>query len=188
MGGAVHFDSFHQQDADVNVDLFVCGQPDFIIDVGLFEDDAGALLEVGEEAAGNFDVADEEGVEAHDIEGFFVDPDDAAEFLDDFFDEAAGLEFRVRLEIEDQDVLAAEAFAAGIDELAGAEESVYGDVFVFFFLLFLLVLLAGAGFLARALLEFVNLLQDTGVFLFWASVLRVWPLILTRVETSVPSR
>ena len=81
-GGAVHFDSFHQQDADVNVGLFVRGQPHFVIDVGLFEDDAGALLEVGEEAAGNFHVADEEGVEAHDIEGFFVDPDDAAEFLD----------------------------------------------------------------------------------------------------------
>ena len=148
------------------MDFFVGGEPDFVVDVGLFEDDAGALLEVGEEAAGNFHVVDKEGVEADDVEGFFVYPDDAAEFLDDFFDEGAGFEFGVGLEVEDQDVLAAEAFAARIDELAGAEESVYGDVFVFFFLLFLLVRLAGGGFLVGAFFQIVNFLQDSGVFFF----------------------
>ena len=148
------------------MDFFICREPDFVVDVGLFEDDAGALLEIGEEAAGKFHVVDEEGVEADDIEGFFVYPDNAAEFLDDFFDQGAGFEFGVGLEVEDQDVLAAEAFAAGIDELAGAEESVYGDIFVFFFLLFLLVLLAGGCFLVGTFFEIVNFLQDAGVFLF----------------------
>jgi hypothetical protein len=148
------------------VNFFVGWQPNFVVNVSLFEDDAGALLEVRQEAPGNFNVVDEESVEADDIEGFFVDPDDAAEFLNDFFYESAGFELGVGLEVEDQDVLAAEAFAAGIDELAGAKEGVDGDVFIFFFLLFLLVLLAGVGFLVRAFFQIVNLLQDAGVLFF----------------------
>ncbi len=68
------------------MDFFVSWQPDFVVDVGLFEDDASAFLEVGEKAASKFHIVDEEGVEADDVEGFFVNPDYAAEFLDDFFD------------------------------------------------------------------------------------------------------
>jgi hypothetical protein len=149
------------------VHLLVGREPDFVVYEGLFEHDAGTLLQIGEEAAGNFHVVDEEGVEAHDIEGFLVNPDYAAEFLDDFFHEAVRFEFGVGLEVENQDVLAAETFAPRIDELAGAEERVYGDIFLLIFLLGLLVLFVGAFFFLRTLFEFVDLFQDAGVFPFF---------------------
>jgi hypothetical protein len=102
------------------VGFLVGGEPDFVVEIGLFEDEAGAFLEIGEEAAGDVEVADEIAFEAGDFVGLLVDPDDAGEFVNDFFDHFVGLEFGIRLEIEDENVAAAEAFAARVDELRGA--------------------------------------------------------------------
>src|SRR5208282_2257160 len=104
-------------------------EPNFVVEELLLENKAGAFLQVGNEAAAEFHVANEVGFEAGDIVGFFVDPNDAGELLDDFFFEFAGLEFGIGLEIKDQDVLAAKTFAAGIDELAGAKKGFDADVF-----------------------------------------------------------
>ena len=93
--------------------------------------------------------------------GLFVDPDDAGEFVDDFFDHFVGLEFGIGLKVEDEYVLAAKTFAARVDELGGAEEGFDANVIVvlvflsFFFCFFVL----GVSFLAS---------------LFWISAMAFW--------------
>ena len=187
--GAVHLDSLHQEDADIHVDLLVGGEPHFVVHVGLLQDHPRALLQIGEQAAGKFHVVDEEGVEAHDVEGFLVNPYYAAEFLDDFFDEAARFEFRVGLEIEDQYILAAKTFAARIDELAGAEERVNGDVLAPLRPSALACSFSsGLSFLLAAFSRSSICFKTRAFSFFWASALSGWPLIFTRVETSVPWR
>jgi len=40
------------------VSFFVSGKPDFVIEKGLFENEAGAFLQVGEKAAAEVDIFD----------------------------------------------------------------------------------------------------------------------------------
>ena len=99
-GYGVDLESLHHEDADTDVGLFVSGEPDFVVNVGLLEGEAGSLLQIGDEAAGETEIADEVGFEARDVMCFFVDPDYAGQFVDDFFGELVGLEFGIGLEIE----------------------------------------------------------------------------------------
>lgn len=47
--------------------FLVGGEPDFVVEIGLLEDEAGTFLEIGEEAAGDAEVADEIGFETGDL-------------------------------------------------------------------------------------------------------------------------
>lgn len=126
----VDVEAFHQEDADADVGFFVGGEPDFVVEIGLFENEAGAFLKIGEEAAGDAEVADEIGFETGDFVSLLVDPDDAGEFVDDFLDHFVRLEFGIGLEVEDENVLSAKALTARVDELGGAEEGFDADVIV----------------------------------------------------------
>ena len=130
----VDIEAFEEEDADADVGFHVGGEPDLVVEIGLLEDEAGTLLEIGEQAADKAEIADEVGLETNDFASFFVDPDDAGQFLDDFFDDIAGLVFGIGLEIEDEDVFAVETFAARVDELAGAKKGFDADVIVIFFI------------------------------------------------------
>ena len=189
-GDGVDLESLHQQDADADVGFFVGGEPDFVVDIGLLENEAGSLLQIGEEAAGEAEVADEIGFEASDVVGLFVDPDDAGEFVDDFFDQFVRLEFGIGLEIENQNVLAAETFAARIDELAGAQKGFDADVIIVIFLSFLLPWLFRLWLLSW--LRFSGFLRFLFGFSRFLSFARrrsaALPSFLTSVEISSPSR
>ena len=144
----------------------VGGEPDFVVEVGLLEDEAGTFLEIGEEAAGNVEVADEIGFEAGDFVGLLVDPDDAGEFMDDFFDHFVGLEFGIGLEVEHQDVAAAETFAARVHKLGGTQEGFDANVIVvLFFFTFFLGLFVFCFLFGFALLDFRDFLLGLLVFL-----------------------
>ena len=98
-------------------------------------------MQIDEEAAGNFCVTDEVAFEANNLVRFFVNPHDSSQFLDDAFHHRVGFVFRIRFEIEDEDVLAAKTFVTGIDELADAKEDFDARFVVFFiFLAFFLFL------------------------------------------------
>ena len=163
--GFVDGEAFDQEDADADVDFGVGGQPDFVVEIGLLEDKAGAFLEIGEEAAGEAEITDEIGFETGHVVGLLVNPDDASEFLDDFFLEVAGFVFGVGLKIEHQDVLPVEAFVTRIDELRDAEKGFDADVFVVlvFFAFFFCLLILGI-FFGVALLNFGDFFLSLLVF------------------------
>ncbi len=81
--------------------FFVSREPDFVVDVGLLENEARSLLKVGDHAAGEAEIADKVGFEARDVVRLFVDPNYAGQLVGKFFDEFVRFEFRVGLEIED---------------------------------------------------------------------------------------
>src|SRR5215469_3406057 len=97
----VDFEAFHKQDANADVSLLVGRQPDFIINEGLLEDEARALLQVGKHATSELEVADEIGLETRDIVRLLIDPDDARELLHDFFFQLVRFEVGIRLEVKD---------------------------------------------------------------------------------------
>src|SRR5215467_11562407 len=72
----VDFEAFHKEDANADVGLLVGWQPDFIINEGLLEDEARALLQVGKHATSELEVAYEVGLEASYVVGLLVDPHD----------------------------------------------------------------------------------------------------------------
>ena len=155
--GGVDVEAFHEEDADADVGFHVGGEPDFVVEIGLLEDEAGAFLEIGEESAGDAEVADKIGFEAGDFVSLLVNPDDTGKFVDNFFHHFVGLKFGIGLEVEDEDVLAAEAFAAGVDELGGAKKGFDADigvVFVLLFLCFFLGFFVLGFFFGFALLDF----------------------------------
>src|ERR1700756_449935 len=47
----VDLEALHQEDANANVGFFVSRKPDFVINVGLLENKARSLLQIGHEAA-----------------------------------------------------------------------------------------------------------------------------------------
>jgi len=138
------------------VSLFVGRQPDFIVGVGLLKYKACSLLQVCDHATSEAKIADEVGFEPRDVVRFFVNPDYAGKFVDDFFGELVGLEFGIRLEIEDKDVLAAKTFAARIDKLSGAEKGFDADVLILFVFIFIFAFLFLLFFL-RVFFRFVFL-------------------------------
>ncbi len=162
----VDLEAFYKQDADADVRLFVRRKPDLVVYEFLLHDEAGAFLEIRKKASGEFHVADEIGFEPGYVMGLFVDPDDAGKFLDNFFNEFVRLEFRIGLEVEDQDILAAKAFAPGIYELRDVEEDFDAwFVIVFFALTSFLVLLFLGVSLGLSLLDIFDFLLCGLVFL-----------------------
>jgi hypothetical protein len=119
----VDLDTFQQENARADVRFVVGGEPYFVVDELLLQDEAGAFLKIGKQAAAYFYVADEIGFETGDIVGLFVDPDHSGQLLDDFFFEFMRFEIGIGLEVEDQDILAAESFSAGIHELRDAQKN-----------------------------------------------------------------
>src|SRR5262245_32333269 len=47
-GHFVHLESFQKQNAGANVSFFIRGKPDFVVEERLLENEAGALLQVGD--------------------------------------------------------------------------------------------------------------------------------------------
>src|SRR5579859_7792574 len=149
--------------------FFVSGKPDFIIDEGLFVDEAGAFLEIREQPAADFRVAHKIGFDARDLMGFFIHPDDTGQFLYDALNERARFILGIWLEIEDENVFSAETLAARIDELADAKKDFDSRV-VLVFILFLRAFLFPFFFLGflfgLLLLNFLNAFSRALVFFF----------------------
>src|SRR5262249_41558085 len=150
----VDFEAFQEQNPGANVGFLVRGKPDFVVEEGLFEDKAGAFLQIGEKAAGEANVFDKVGFEAGNVVRLFIHPDHSGQLLDDAFFELFGLVFGISFEIENQDILPAEALAPRIYELTSAQEKLYarfvgvfsffslrlGFFFLFFFVCFLFLM------------------------------------------------
>ena len=88
--------------------------------------------------------------------------------MDDFFDEFVRLEFGIGLEVEDENVLAAETFAARIHELAGTEKGFDADVIfvIFFVFAFLFGFFFFGIFLGFVFLDFFDGFLSFLVFFF----------------------
>src|SRR5262249_15855434 len=98
-----------------------------------------------------------------DVVGLFVNPDHSGELLNDFFHQLMSLVVGIGLEIEDQNILTSEAFAAGGYELADAPERLDAGIVVILVLFFLLL-----GFFFLCFLLFV---RSPKVFDFFLSFL-----------------
>src|SRR5579871_1442477 len=96
----IDLECLHHQHTDSDVRLFVRWQPDFVVDIRLFKNEARSLLQVCHHPARKTEVADEVRFQARDIVRLFVDPDDAGEFVDHFFGKLVRLELGIRLEVE----------------------------------------------------------------------------------------
>src|ERR1700738_2046717 len=91
--------------------------------------------------------------------GFFINPHRSRQLLDESFTHILRFVFRITLEIENQHIVAAETFAARINELTGTEEHFNTDVFVaLFFFSFCFGFLFLGFLLHSALLNVMNLL------------------------------
>ena len=80
VGVAGHFvdlETLYKQNAGADVRLLVSGKPDFVVEKGLFENEAGSLLQIGQKAAAEANVLYEVGFEAGDVVSLFVDPNHA---------------------------------------------------------------------------------------------------------------
>src|SRR5215472_10499515 len=100
---------------------------------------------------------------------FFVNPHYPRDFLREFFHHLVRLIFRVGLEIKNQDILTAKAFAARIHKLAAAKEDFdSGIIFVLFIVVlsFLLGLLFFGLFFGLVLLVVLDALSNPLVFFF----------------------
>src|SRR5207302_1707138 len=159
-------DSFHEQEAHSNVSLHVGRQPHFVIHKRLLENEAGALLKIRQQAAADFHVAGEIGFQPRHVVRLLVHPNDSGEFLHYFFNQFVGLEFRIRLEIENQHVLPAKTLPPRIHKLARAQEYLNPRLIFFLALPFFLGLLFFRLFLGGALLVFLDTLLRLLVFLF----------------------
>src|SRR5260370_14180661 len=170
-------DPFHQQEAHADVRLHVSRQPYLVVHKGLLENEAGALLQIRQQAAGNFHVACKIRFQPGYVVRLFVHPNDSGEFLRKFFHQFVRLEFGIGLEIEHQHVLSAESFPARIHELARAQEYFDSRLVFFVALPLFLCLLFFRFFLGLALLVFLDALFRLLVFFFlfiraqWLSVL-----------------
>src|SRR5260370_32080091 len=160
------FDSFHQQEAHSNVRLHIRRQPHFVIHEPLFVNEAGSLLQISQQAAGNFHVAGEIRLQPRHVVRFFVHPNDSGEFLCQFFHQLVRLELGIGLEVENQHILPAKSLAARIHELACTQKNLNPRFVAFVILPFFLVLLFFCFFLCRALLVFLDVLLLFLVFLF----------------------
>src|SRR5205807_9457316 len=118
-----HLETLHQQDARRKMALHVGRKPDFIVDIGLLENETRTFLHIGEQPACNLYVTDKIRFQTRHIVGFFVNPNHPGKLLDNLFFKLMRLEFRVRLKIEDQNVLSTKALAARVHELASAQKT-----------------------------------------------------------------
>jgi len=99
-GNFVDLEAFEEQDPDADVGFFVGGQPDFVVDEGLLENEAGSLLQVwraGRRRGGNPLRSKLPGGRL--VLLFSIQTKPAT--VDDFFDHFSGLVFRIAFEIED---------------------------------------------------------------------------------------
>ncbi len=113
--------------ADLAVGLDVGGEPDFVVDVGVEDVEAGVALDVGEEAAAEFEVVEEVALGANEDLIVFVDPDGADEVADDGLEGVAGLGVGVAGVVDDDGGAAVEVDAAGVGEGAEFEDAGGGD-------------------------------------------------------------
>ena len=95
-----------------------------------------------------------------------VDPHHSSKFLHDLFHQPVRLEFGVGLEIEDQNVLAAEALAPRIHKLARAQEDLDPRLILLFALPFFLGLFFFGFLFGLALLQLLDPFLGLLVFLF----------------------
>src|SRR6266850_1468886 len=159
-------DALYQQEPHADVRFSVSWQPHLVIHKRLLEHKARSFLQIREQAAANFYIADEIGLQPGYLVRFFVYPHDPGKFLHDLFHQLARLEIRIGLEIEDQHVQPAESLAARIHKLARAQE----DLDPGFILVFLLPFLPGffflGFFLGFALLQLLASFAGVLVFFF----------------------
>ncbi len=73
-------DPFHQQEAHSDVRFHVGRQPHLVIHEPLFVDEAGTLLQIRQQAAGNFHVAGEIRFQPRHVARFFVHPNNTGVF------------------------------------------------------------------------------------------------------------
>ncbi len=85
-----------------------------LVDGRLIEAEAGAFLDVGDEAPGDVEVVVESDFKVGDFAIGFVDPDGALEFLRRIFRHAVGLGVLAADEVEDDGGAAAEHSRGGV--------------------------------------------------------------------------
>src|SRR5207248_3845668 len=168
--------------------LHVGRKPDFIVDIGLLENETRTFLHIGEQPACNLYVADKIRFQPRHIVGFFVNPNHPGKLLDNLFFKLMRLEFRIRLKIEDQNVLSTKALAARVHELASAQKDLNaGLIFVFVLSLFL-GLFFFSFFFGLALLVLFDAPPHPLAFLSCSFSSSALPSFFTNVVISSPSR
>src|ERR1700682_2663257 len=164
-GDFIDIKTLDERDAHPDVRFLVAGQPNFIIDVGLLEDEAGAFVKRGQQAASHFKIVREIRFETHYIMCLLVDPNNSDKLLQKSFAEIAGLVVWITLKVKYENILSTKTLVPWIDKLASTQDRRDPDVITLFPFVF--------GFVALGLLlspataptlNFLNMLLHPLIF------------------------